>query len=231
MPLRSVANYSDLRVFASFGIQLRDPAARRARGFANSFARKTRGRRECGVLAAPAVSCAKMCKRTHTSIQVQAGATRHSLRNGLTAYGAISPAIRICLSPSPPRKMAGHPVGPASPPKGLTPTMRRQDHAFLPYAAARLRQGASPGTARLGTWVQSGIGAGRPRAVAAHGPKPALPTRHAPDAAASTATRPNVRDDGQRPSTGTGWREVVEVIWGWRQGKFRKNRNFVVASI
>ena len=31
---------------------------------------------------------------------------------------------------------------------------------------------------------------------------------HAPDAAASTATRPNVRDDGQRPSTGTGWREL-----------------------
>jgi len=48
------------------------------------------------------------------------------------------------------------------------------------------------------------IGAGRPRAVFTHGPKPALPTRHAPDAAASTATRPNVRDDGQRPSTGTG---------------------------
>jgi len=31
---------------------------------------------------------------------------------------------------------------------------------------------------------------------------------HAPDAAASTASRPNVRDDGQRPSTGTGWREL-----------------------
>jgi hypothetical protein len=31
---------------------------------------------------------------------------------------------------------------------------------------------------------------------------------HAPNTAASTASRPNVRDDGQRPSTGTGWREM-----------------------
>ena len=26
---------------------------------------------------------------------------RHSLRDGLTAYGELSPVIRICLSPSP----------------------------------------------------------------------------------------------------------------------------------
>jgi len=37
-------------------------------------------------------------------------------------------------------------------------------------------------------------------------------TAIAPDAAASTASRPNVRDDGQRPSFGTGWRELVELI-------------------
>ena len=37
--------------------------------------------------------------------------------------------------------------------------------------------------------------------------KTALRSRHAPDAAASTATCPNVRDDGRRPSGGTGWRE------------------------
>ena len=44
----------------------------------------------------------------------------------------------------------------------------------------------------------------------AHGNRPAIAI--APDAAASTASRPNVRDDGQRPSFGTGWRELVEVI-------------------
>ena len=40
------------------------------------------------------------------------------------------------------------------------------------------------------------------------GLKPALRSHRAPDAAASTASRPNVRDDGQRPSTGTGRREL-----------------------
>ena len=30
--------------------------------------------------------------------------------------------------------------------------------------------------------------------------------------AASTASHPNVRDDGQRPSCGTGWRELVALI-------------------
>jgi hypothetical protein len=30
-----------------------------------------------------------------------AEALRHSLRNGFTAYFGLSPAIRICLSPSP----------------------------------------------------------------------------------------------------------------------------------
>jgi hypothetical protein len=49
------------------------------------------------------------------------------------------------------------------------------------------------------------LSAGRLRVVPAHG-RSALRTPLAPDAAASTATRPNVRDDGQRPSCGTGWR-------------------------
>ncbi len=37
----------------------------------------------------------------------------------------------------------------------------------------------------------------------------ALRSPHAPDAAASTATCPNVRDDGRRPSGGTGWRDFT----------------------
>ena len=39
----------------------------------------------------------------------------------------------------------------------------------------------------------------------------------APDAAASTASRPNVRDDGQRPSSRAGIAEVVMLIWGKRE--------------
>ena len=52
-----------------------------------------RGSRECRVRAAPAVSCAGCAKKEmHTSIQVQRETLRHSLRNGLTAYAALSPA-------------------------------------------------------------------------------------------------------------------------------------------
>jgi len=53
----------------------------------------------------------------------------------------------------------------------------------------------------------------------AHG-KPALRTPLAPDAAASTATRPNVRDDGQRPSSRDGMAGVVGVIWVSREAEY-----------
>jgi hypothetical protein len=59
-----------------------------------------------------------------------------------------------------------------------------QNHTVLPYAA-------SPVVCTLCPLTDQG---------------PPCERHHAPNAAASTATRPNVRDDGQRPSTGTGWR-------------------------
>ena len=40
------------------------------------------------------------------------------------------------------------------------------------------------------------------------------------DAAASIASRPNVRDDGQRPSLGTEWLKLVEVICPTGQAKY-----------
>src|ERR1700716_1418594 len=71
----------------------------------------------------------------------------------------------------------------------LTPASGRQDHTTSPYATTSL--------------VRS--------LLIAHGPKPALqPVPQ--NAAASTASHPNVRDDGQRPSCGVGWRESVEMI-------------------
>jgi hypothetical protein len=51
----------------------------------------------------------------------------------------------------------------------------------------------------------------------AHGNRPA--TAIAPDAAASTASHPNVRDDGQRPSERRDGR-VVEVIWGSSEAEY-----------
>ena len=67
-------------------------AAHCARGLPKFLIPQNRGSRECRVLAAPAVSCAmctRKCAHEHTGT---AGALRHSLRNGFTAYAALFPA-------------------------------------------------------------------------------------------------------------------------------------------
>src|SRR5947209_19123127 len=66
--------------------------------------------------AAPEVPCAKgigMRARAYRAAEN----IRHPLRNGFTAYNALSPVSHILLPPS-------------------TPTMGRQDHTSLPYASA-----------------------------------------------------------------------------------------------
>jgi hypothetical protein len=99
--------------------QFRDPAARCARAVDPSA--PERGRRECRVRAAPAVSCAKSCLETHTSIQVQ---RRHS---------GIPCAMALRLMPRSPRRrirlvtvvgeltILPDPVGPAKTSADLTP--------------------------------------------------------------------------------------------------------------
>src|SRR3954451_10356862 len=56
----------------------------------------------------------KKCAHEHTG---EAENIRHSLRNGFTAYNALSPVSHVLLPPS-------------------TPTSGRQDHTSLPYAFA-----------------------------------------------------------------------------------------------
>src|SRR5206468_7968581 len=83
-----------------------------------------RGRRECRMRAAPAVSCA-MVEVVRARAYRAAEAIRHSLRNGFTAYNALSPVSHVQLPPS-------------------TPTSGRQDHTSLPYAlAARVSRSLS----------------------------------------------------------------------------------------
>jgi len=53
----------------------------------------------------------KWVEKTHTSIQVQRRAIRHSLRNGFTAYFALSPEYRAFLPPSPHGNRHSGPVG------------------------------------------------------------------------------------------------------------------------
>ena len=56
----------------------------------------------------------KKCAHEHTG---EAENIRHSLRNGFTAYNALSPVSHVLLPP-------------------LTPTSGRQDHTSSPYALA-----------------------------------------------------------------------------------------------
>ena len=82
----------------------------------------TRGRREYRVHAAPAVSCAKRAQEHAHEHTGSAETLRHSLRNGFTAYIALSPEYRAFLPPSPREYGFVRPVGLAKPPRDLTPT-------------------------------------------------------------------------------------------------------------
>ena len=64
---------------------------------------------------------------------------------------------------------------------------------------------------------EAGYSAVRPARLDRSQPKPPCDQTSAPDAAASTASRPNVRDDGQRPSSRAGIAEVVMLIWVKRE--------------
>src|SRR5260221_5806048 len=95
---------------------------------ANSFRPKRRGRRERRVLAAPAVSCAKCTKETHTSIQVQ---SEHPGVPAQWLYGLWRALLgeRAFLSPSPVRSLLL---------TNLTPASGRRNHTLSPYASATL---------------------------------------------------------------------------------------------
>jgi hypothetical protein len=104
----------------------RSRRALRPRFAGNSSPSKSRGRRECRVRAAPAVSCAMGRRSAHMSIQVQ---REHP---GLPCAMALrlitcSPRRTALLPPLRPEKQL--------PPGALTPAPRRQDHTSSPYAS------------------------------------------------------------------------------------------------
>jgi hypothetical protein len=150
-----------------------------------TFLRPTkRGRRECRVLAAPAVSRAISAKSAHTSIQVQ---SEHS---GIPCAVVLRLMARSPWRRIPLASIAGGltirfaRLGTANLRK-LDASHGRQDHTVLPYATAPyVLRGKCPLTEI----------------------RPASPSR----ARRCRVHRipPHVRDDGQRPSTGTGWREL-----------------------
>ena len=79
------------------------------------------GSRECRVHAAPVVSCAIVRIENAHEHTGTVGTLRHSLRNGFTAYGALSPETNSsCLRRW---RISGwsNPVGSTSPPLNLAP--------------------------------------------------------------------------------------------------------------
>jgi hypothetical protein len=138
-------------------------------------------------------------KENRTRAYRAAEALRHSLRNGFTAYNALSPENRALLSPSPHGIWHVSPVGLSAPLQDLTPTTEASGpHDF----AVRFC---------------SDVSASRDRSRAL---KPALRSHRAHEAAASTASYPNVRDDGQRPFPGDRMAGVVKVICPTAKAKF-----------
>src|SRR3981189_2042370 len=87
----------------------------------------------------------------------------------------------------------------------LTPASGRQDHTTSPYAATSLVRS-------LGDRSQAFR-------------QPALRSRRAQNAAASTASAPRVRDDRDTPLWWGGIRKILDVIWGaWEQKYFSENQ-------
>ncbi len=81
-------------------------------------------------------SAARKCsaRKPHSSIQVTPN-TRPSLRNGLTAYAALSPATNSCCHRHFAKVDAPRPVGAMHRRKKLGCSDDSRDHTVLPYAA------------------------------------------------------------------------------------------------
>ena len=86
---------------------------------------ENRGRRESRMRAAPAVSCASCTKKYAHEHTGSAENIRPSLRNGFTAYFALSLVSRALLPPSPARSLALTNLAPAS---GARTTRLRRPH-------------------------------------------------------------------------------------------------------
>jgi hypothetical protein len=97
--------------------------------------RERRGRGECRVRAAPAVSCAKLCEKTHTSIQVQ---RKHSgiPRAMALRLMARSPRRRIRLVTVAAGLMASRIRSDRLRHRQLDTSNGCRNHTLLPYALA-----------------------------------------------------------------------------------------------
>src|ERR1700674_1538522 len=160
--------------------------------------------------AAPAVSRAKQVTKAHTSIQVQrrqsdipcAMALRLITRSPRRRIRLVTVIGELTAYP--------RPVGPTRL-RQLDTSNGCRNHTTSPYAATSF---VCAPFDRSRVWLN---------------PKPALQFTCAPNAAASTASHPNVRDDGQRPFLGDGMAGVLEVICPTAKAKICPSCYFVAA--
>jgi hypothetical protein len=120
--------------------QLGDPAARRARGLAITFAQ--RGRGECRVPSAPAASCAKWLVQDAHEYSQQS----HRKSPGIPARNGFNGFLRALVSARSARMCERAFLSPslANESVNLTPASRRQDHTTSPSASKTLSSEAPP---------------------------------------------------------------------------------------
>src|SRR6266850_2179128 len=148
---------------------------------------------------APAASRALGIGRTHTSKRVHRNHPAFPHAMVLTVSFALSPVTGLFCHRRPRTNVLPKPGRADITSANLTPASGRQDHTTSPYAATSL--------------VRS--------LLTAHGFKePALRSRRAQNAAASTASAPRVRDDRDTPLWWGGMARVLELIWGECESKY-----------
>jgi hypothetical protein len=148
-------------------MKIRSRGTIRPRHTENCSASKMRGRRECRVRAAPAVSCAKAKRKRTRAYRFSGGNPTFPARWPYGLSRALPGDQDLFVTVAPRMMVLSARSGSQNLRRDLTPTMRRQDHTLLPYALAPFVSGPS----------------GRSQTR-----KPALQPRHPPDAAASTAS-------------------------------------------
>ena len=193
----------------------RVPAARRARALRLSPSRK-RGCRECRVHAAPAVSCAKLCKEAHTSIQVQ---RRHSgiPRAMVLRLMPCSPRRRIRLVTVVSGLMARQgPVEPDMPPRTWRQQRASGPHGFAVRDPPSPKASADKPAETSGTGGNSAVRPARRCSLT----ETALRTNLRADAVASTTSHPAFVTIAKRPSWGMRWRELVALICPTGQAEY-----------
>src|SRR3954471_5542570 len=153
-----------------------------------------RTQRRPGARCTRALVCNKRRENAHEHTGISRG-IRPSLRNGLTAYNALSLETNSsCLH------------------------RRRIDDSPKPGWARQIFASLTPATgARTTRLRRTQLRRSSDTLEIAHG-KPALRSASRAGAFASTATQPNVRDDRDTPLLRAGMAGVLGVIWVSREG-------------